>query len=211
MDSKDLSDSSLSAAGSSSWEGTSSLLPEGGSEEIGRLLEEFRSYLMVVAQAEFPQTLTAKLGPSDLIQQTLAKGHAQIKTFRGQSREELAGWLRQILLNQLNDAIRTYGREKRDVRREVAADSGLVHPRQASPSGEMLSREQQELLKRALDRLPESYRRVIESRYRANLSFSDLANQLQKSEEATRKLWARAVQKLQHELGIDANRQNPAR
>jgi hypothetical protein len=47
----------------------------GGSEELGRLLEEFRPYLLAIANAELPRGLAAKLGPSDLVQLTLARGH----------------------------------------------------------------------------------------------------------------------------------------
>lgn len=175
-------------------------------EELGRLLEEFRSYLLAIANAEFPRALAAKLGPSDLVQLTLAKGHVEFHDFRGKSREELASWLRMILLNHLNSEVRAYAREKRDVRREVQADGRLAHPFQLSPSREALSREERKRLDAALARLPESYRKAIELRHREDLSFQELGRQLNRSEEAARKLWTRAIRQLQQELGIDGKR-----
>jgi RNA polymerase sigma-70 factor (ECF subfamily) len=179
---------------------------QGTSEELGQLLEEFRPYLLAIANAEFPRGLAGKLGPSDLVQMTLAKGHGRFADFRGSTPEELAHWLRRILRNRLKSATRDFAREKRDHSREQQADSALVHPRQLSPSAEALSREERELLNRALERLPDVYRQAIELRHAGNLTFQELGQRLGRSEEAARKLWARAVRQLQKELGIDASR-----
>jgi RNA polymerase sigma-70 factor (ECF subfamily) len=177
------------------------------SEELGRLLEEFRPYLLAIANAELPRGLAGKLGPSDLVQVTIAKGHGRFADFRGSTPGELAHWLRRILHNYLKSARRDFAREKRNLTREQPADSGLVHPRQLSPSGEALSREQRDLLNKALERLPEVYRQAIELRHSGNLTFQELGERLGRSEEAARKVWARAVRQLQEELGIDATRQ----
>jgi RNA polymerase sigma-70 factor (ECF subfamily) len=179
----------------------------GTSEGLGQLLEEFRPYLLAIANAEFPRQLAGKLGPSDFVQMTLAKGHGQFAGFRGTTPQELAHWLRTILRNHLKSTARDFAREKRSLAREQPADSSLVHPRQLSPSGEALSREERELLNRALERLPDVYRQAIELRHAGNLTFQSLGERLGRSEEAARKVWARAVRKLQEELGIDGTRQ----
>lgn len=176
------------------------------SEGLGRLLEEFRPYLLAEAQSQFPRALAAKMGPSDLVQHTLAKGQFEFDNFRGKSREELAVWLRSILRNHLLNMSRAYARQKRDVSREQQTDSRMVHARQLSPSGDALARENREMLIEALERLPELYRRVIDLRHHENLSFFELGCRLNRSEEAARKLWTRAVQKLQQELGTNGNR-----
>jgi RNA polymerase sigma-70 factor, ECF subfamily len=176
----------------------------GDSEDLARILEEYRPYLLAIAQAEFPSDLAPKVGPSDLVQLTLTKGHFRFEEFRGQSREELAGWLRQILLNQLKTEVRTYHREKRDIAREVQIDSGIVDLEQLSASGEALSREERALLDAALARLTPVHRQAIQMRHGDDLSFRELGVRLSRSEEAARKLWTRAVQRLQEELGVDA-------
>jgi len=183
------------------------LARQGTSEELGRLLEAFRPYLLAIANAEFPQGLAGKLGPSDLVQVTLAKGHGRFAGFRGSTPEELARWLREILRNHLKTVARDYARDKRDFTREQPADSTLVHPRQLSPSAEALSREERELLNNALGQLPDVYRQAIDLRHAGNLTFQELGERLGRSEEAARKVWARAVRQLQEKLGIDATRQ----
>src|ERR1700751_284979 len=87
----------------------------GTSEELGQLLEEFRPYLLAIANAEFPRGLAGKLGPSDLVQVTLARGHGRFADFRGSTPEELARWLRQILRNHLKSAARDFACEKRSL------------------------------------------------------------------------------------------------
>src|SRR3954451_5133519 len=59
-------------------------------------LEHYRSYLDLLARLQLDARLRSKLSASDLVQQTLLKAHQSLDQFRGQSEEELAGWLRTI-------------------------------------------------------------------------------------------------------------------
>ena len=54
----------------------------------------------------------------------------------------------------------------------------------------------------ALGRLPEHYRQVIVWRQMEDLSFEAMAGRLGRSEAAVRKLWWRALQSLQKEMGV---------
>jgi RNA polymerase sigma factor (sigma-70 family) len=53
-------------------------------------------------------------------------------------------------------------------------------------------------------RLPDDYRRVLELRYWGGLSFVAMAPELERSPEAVRKLWYRAIERLQEELAAAA-------
>lgn len=178
-------------------------VPQVKTEEVGAILEEFRPYLLAIANSELPRALAGKLAPSDLVQQTITKGFGQFCDFRGTTLGELASWLRRILLNQLNSVKREFGSQKRDLVREQSADSKLIDHRQASPSGAALSLEERELLNSALERLSDDYRAAIALRYSENLSFAEMGLRLNRSEDAARKLWARAVKQLKQELAID--------
>jgi RNA polymerase sigma-70 factor (ECF subfamily) len=180
--------------------------PQNDPSTWGRLLDEYRPYLLSIAQAELPRALAPRLGPSDLVQMTLAKGHFRGAEFRGRSREELARWLRQILLNHLVDASREHARESQRIPREAANVDHLPELGRLSPCGEALSREERERLEDALLRLPELYRSVILWRHSEDLSFVEIGRRLGRSDEAARKLWARGLQKLQHEMGFDGQR-----
>src|SRR5258708_28745764 len=69
-------------------------------------LPEFRDYLKVLASAQLDPRLQRKLDASDLVQQTLLEAHRDMEQFRGETRGELAGWLRRILARNLAHVIR---------------------------------------------------------------------------------------------------------
>src|SRR5947209_12626109 len=87
--------------------------------------ERFRSYLLLLARMQLGARLRAKLDPSDLVQQTLLDAHRQRAQFRGSTSTEMAAWLRQMLACNLADALRGFGRAKRDVGRERSLEAAV--------------------------------------------------------------------------------------
>ncbi|HKB02640.1 MAG TPA: sigma-70 family RNA polymerase sigma factor [Gemmataceae bacterium] len=182
----------------------------GGSREaLGRLLEACRDYLLLVANQELDVDLRAKGGASDLVQQTFLEAQRDFGAFQGASEEELLAWLRRLLVHNLADFARRYrGTGKRRAEREVAleGDSAAAGPAAGlaadtpSPSGRAVAREEDEGLERALARLPEDYRTVIVLRYREERSFEEIGQLIDRSPNAARKLWLRAVERLRAEL-----------
>src|SRR4029077_18908049 len=73
----------------------------GSAEALGKVLEACRPYLLVIANEELDSDLKAKVGPSDVVQDSCAKAHEAFSRFEGRRRPELLAWLRQILLNEL--------------------------------------------------------------------------------------------------------------
>src|SRR5262249_53246670 len=69
-----------------------------------------------------------------------------------------------------------------------------------SPSQAAMRRERAERLEQALRRLPDPYRQVIVLRHREGRSFEEIGLVLDRSPEAARKLWVRALAQLQQEL-----------
>ena len=62
--------------------------------------------------------------------------------------------------------------------------------------------DQAEVVERALARLPEVSRQLIDLHNRRHLTFAEIAPMLGRSPEAVRTLWVRAVEELQRELGL---------
>lgn len=183
----------------------------GSSEALGQVLETCRGYLLLIAQQELDTALQAKGGASDLVQQTFLEAQRDFTGFQGTTHAALLAWMRQLLINNLANFRRDFHRDKRRVTREIAMPTGNSSRRRgggldagaATPSVEMMRNEQTEALERALARLPEDYRRVIQMRYREERSFEAIAEQMQRSQNAVRKLWSRAIERLQQEM--DAN------
>jgi RNA polymerase sigma-70 factor (ECF subfamily) len=180
----------------------------GSREALGQVLEACRAYLLLIAQQELEPALQAKGGASDLVQQTFLEAQRDFVRFQGTTHEELLAWTRRLLLNNLANFRRDYQRDKRRVTREVALPGGDSESRPdgglpagtPTPSVEAMRDEQRQALERAVERLPEDYRRVVQLRYREERSFEEIAALMQRSPNAVRKLWARAIERLQQEL-----------
>lgn len=176
---------------------------------IDEMLTACRSYLMVVANAELARDVAAKVAPSDIVQETLLEAHVDVDRFRGETRDELLAWLRQILRHNLLNVSRRYrDTASRKIARETKLNNGsssdgampkLVDP-WPGPGSEVIQSEDEQQLLAALSRLPEKYRIVIELRNRDRLSFTEIGAQTDCSPEAARKTWARAISMLRSEL-----------
>jgi RNA polymerase sigma-70 factor (ECF subfamily) len=188
---------------------------DGDREALGKLLDRFRSYLRLLARQQLKQRLREKLDDSDIIQETYLEAQRDFAQFRGTSESELAAWLRQILAHNLANQIeRYYGAQRRDVRLErdlsvrlarssAALERGLV-ARQLTPSQWAAQRDQAVLLAISLERLPPTYRQVLELRHIESLTFPQIAQQMNRTEDSVKNLWARALTRLRRELGGDA-------
>jgi RNA polymerase sigma-70 factor (ECF subfamily) len=190
------------------WEEWLAAARGGAPETLGQLLEACRQYLLLVANQHLAPDLQGKFGASDVVQETFLEAQRDFGGFQGRTEEELLAWLRHILLNNLANLTRGYrDTQKRQVAREVPIGQAEVGELQAalareteSPSVVALAREQAEALDRALEHLPEHYRHVLLLRYQARLSFEEIGQKLERSAEAARKLWARAVEELEERM-----------
>lgn len=179
----------------------------GSPEALGHVLEFCRRYLLQIANSELDSHLQAKLGASDVVQETFLEAQRIFDRFQGDSPDELRAWLRAILLNKMADQDRHYrGTAKRNLGKEVVlgtSDMGPVEPLvpTPTPSNVLMQQERAVALTAALERLPAHYRQVIVWRQIEDLSFEEMASRLDRSVDAVRKLWWRAIQQLQVELG----------
>jgi RNA polymerase sigma-70 factor (ECF subfamily) len=194
-------------------QGVANWLPaarDGSLEARGRLLEAYRGYLLLIAEQELSPELRAKGGGSDLVQEAFLKAHRHFDRFQGGTEGELRAWLRRLLLNHLADFRSLYCEAgKRQVGREVALDRGQAVAERSfepslpghepSPSGVAMDHERRETIRRILDRLPADYRRVLILRHENEMTFEQIGDAMDRSSEAARKLWARAVERFQQE------------
>jgi RNA polymerase sigma-70 factor (ECF subfamily) len=181
----------------------------GSQDALGQALEACRGYLLLIAQRELGPELQAKGGASDLVQETLLDAVRDFARFQGKSEDELLHWLRRLLLNNLADFARQYRETgKRQIEREVRLEGGDSSAERGaglaaslpSPSTDVRAGEQAEAIRRAVERLPEDYRRVIVLRYQEERSFEEIADLLGLTANAARKLLLRAVERVQREL-----------
>ena len=179
---------------------------DGSLEALGQALEQCRDYLLQVANAQLDARMRGKAGASDLVQETFLVARGIFDRFQGSNEPNLRAWLRAILLHKVAKLRQRYdGARKRQISREVPLEAGSApHAEPAAPgstpSQAALRREQAEAVTRVLDRLPEHYRQVIVWREWEELPFEEIARRLNRSVDAARMLWWRAIERLQQEL-----------
>jgi RNA polymerase sigma-70 factor (ECF subfamily) len=181
---------------------------DGSDSALGALTELCRPYLMLVATKELDSELRPKGGASDLVQDTFVDVQRDFNNFRGQTEEEFFGWLTVILTNRVSNHVRRYRRTiKRSVNRELPMDLEAATLRsfdnQAmdTPSALVSASEEQRRVQLALARLPEDMQRVLVLRTWEHKGFNMVGMKMGRSADAARKLWGRAVERLEKELG----------
>jgi RNA polymerase sigma-70 factor (ECF subfamily) len=181
----------------------------GSSEALGQVLEAHRAYLLHIAGQELDPQLRAKGGASDLVQETFLEAQRDFASFQGVADDELRAWLRQLLRNNVANFSRAFrDTGKRAIDREVPLQPGgssedwvsQLAGAGSSPSAHARGAEQAQALQSALSRLPEDYCQIILLRHQEGLTFGEIGQRLGRTENAVRKLWARAVERIQQLL-----------
>jgi RNA polymerase sigma-70 factor (ECF subfamily) len=173
------------------------------------ILSACRRYLLYIAGNQLDDRLRQKCGPSDIVQNTMLNATAGFRSFQGDTEAALRAWLRQILNHELVTASRHYfTASKRDVRREQANPTegthqaaDLIDP-MLTPASEAIRQEELIALRAAMRQLPADYRQILVLRNWERLSFLEIGERMQKTENAAKKLWARAFMRLEAELRV---------
>lgn len=168
------------------------------------LFDELRTYLLAIANEQFDQRLQGKLGPSDIVQQSMIRAVENFGDYRGRSEAEFRGWLRQIVINEARLAYRGFVAGKRDARREQAihTDDSFAAPHEPidqnlTPAAHTLAVEQTEVIKHLINQLPDNYQTVIRLRNWEELSFEEIGQRMNMSISGVAKIWYRALVEIQ--------------
>jgi RNA polymerase sigma-70 factor (ECF subfamily) len=183
-----------------------------------RPLEEFRSYLGLLARAELHQAVRRRIDASDVVQETLLEAHRDRAGFRGETPAEQAAWLRRMLANNLANALRDARRLKRDPARERSLDEPVdrdaldrselrmkgwlasegTTPPEAAERGERIL-----ALARSLEGLPPDQQEAVTLRYLRGLSLAEIADRMERTEASVAGLLHRGLRDLRGRLGTE--------
>jgi len=173
-------------------------------------LERYRSYLTFLVRLSFDPRLKAKLGLSDIVQDTLVLAHENLAQFRGSSPAEFTAWLHAVLANHMENVRRHYYADKRDVRRERPLAEAISRSSDrlqdlflaAGPSPSSVARHQElrVVLAEALWRLPEAQRETVILFHFEDRPVSEIARELGRTVPAVTGLLRRGRAGLRREL-----------
>jgi RNA polymerase sigma-70 factor (ECF subfamily) len=183
----------------------------GDDSTLGRLLELYRAYLLVLARVQIGRRLQGKVDPSDAVQEAFLGAYRDFPQFRGTTEKEFLSWLRQVLASVLANLVRHYqGTQRRNVRleRQLAVEMDQssqalernLAAAQSSPSQQAIRREQSVLLAEALGRLPAEWRELLILRHLEGLSFPEVSQRLGRTVDSVKKQWPRALASLRRLL-----------
>ncbi len=172
---------------------------QGDKDRQGEFLDNFRGYLKKIAQDHIGAGLNAKLSASDLVQSAIIDAQQSLPTCRATNRDQFKSWLKQIILNDIVNRIRYFRRQKRDIGLEKQL-SGDVVGGVESPDVAAINRENEKRLLTAIDQLADHHQKVLLMYHREGLSFVEIASKMNRSPDAIRMTWNRAVVKLTRAL-----------
>lgn len=154
--------------------------------------------------------MRVRLGPSlrgrvesgDVLQECLIKAYRRFGQFEGDGAVWMA-WLARIAENQVRDEAEFHGRQRWDMRKEVALDggAGVLAARARSVSSQVALGERARRLERALETLEPDHREVIVLRKLHELGFREIGERMDRSEDAARMLLPRAMTALTLAIG----------
>jgi RNA polymerase sigma-70 factor (ECF subfamily) len=178
--------------------------------DADRGLERFRSYLLLLARVRLDPKVRARVGASDVVQQTLLEAHRDRGQFQGRTVGEQAAWLRQILARNLANVIRDLRRDKRDVARDQPLQAALdesasrleawLAAEQSSPSQQVQRHERAVRLAEALTTLPENQREAVMQRHWHGGSLVEIGERLGCTTAAVTGLLHRGLRNLRKQL-----------
>ncbi len=167
----------------------------GDSEALYRLLRRNEPRLRRVLEARLTPQLRARTRASDILQSTFLQVLRKIETFRGTNEEMFSAWVVRILENEVKDERRHFNAEKRRGQQDLTSepvDGRTGRGGSHTPSSPLNMAEQFRAVQLALDALKdEDHRRVLLLRFVDKKSHREIAQELGRSEDATRQLFNR--------------------
>ncbi len=178
-------------------------------------IERYRSYLLLLAQAQVGNRVTVKVDASDMVQQAMLKAHEARGEFKGREPAELAAWLRRILAHTIANAVRDLRRAKRDIALERSLEAGMedssgrmaswIADRRAGPASRVAGAEQLVLVADAVAALPEAQRTAILLKHCRAMPLAEVAREMNRTPASVASLLRRGLAELRGKLGVFGN------
>jgi RNA polymerase sigma-70 factor (ECF subfamily) len=185
---------------------------QGEREAVGLLFDSYRPRLRTMVRLRMDARLTARIDPSDVLQDTFLDVARQIDGYLTRPRVDVYVWLRGLAWERLLKLQRRHlGSRCRAVGREVALNgdasavlSGHLPATGSSPSRALAREEVQERVRMALAALGPRDREVLLLRELEGLTNNEVAQALGLSASAATMRYGRALFRLQQLLAADA-------
>jgi RNA polymerase sigma factor (sigma-70 family) len=165
----------------------------GNRDAFGQIVARYQSLVCSLAY-----NATGSLSQSeDLAQETFVAAWKQLAGLR--EPEKLRPWLCGIARNLINSTVRRQGREPSHAA-ETLEHADESHSNEASPPEQAISKEEEAILWRSIERIPETYREPLILFYREQQSVEHVAAALELSVDAVHQRLSRGRKLLSEEV-----------
>lgn len=170
----------------------------GRREAFEALFDEQRPALERALRRRMTPAVQRRLDVSDVVQESLVDAYRGLGSFEYRGIGSFRAWLRRVAENRLKMMLGHAARAKRDRARETLLGSRLdpVAEQATSPSGAAQRGERRALVRAALATLSEDHREVVRCVRLEGCSIAETARRMGRSENAVKKLLARALLEL---------------
>jgi RNA polymerase sigma-70 factor (ECF subfamily) len=130
----------------------------------------------------------------DVTQEIFLAVLCSLSTFRGEA--QFTTWLRSLTKYKVAEYYRQRSRKKETMKVD------LIQAEERSDQSSSDAMEDLICLQTSLNNLPKQYREVILLRFAEGMPFNEIANELEKSMEATKSLFRRAISALREKMDV---------
>src|SRR5262245_36088652 len=180
---------------------------------INQLLNRHRARLRSLVRLRLDPRVSARVDPSDVIQETLLEAHRRFSEYLQNRPLPFYPWLRQLACERVGRLHQRHLRaQKRSVRREQTFDplmsddslallASQLAPRGNEPQSRVLKAELRARVREALEQLTPAHREVLVLRHLEQLSVEEISAVLGVGQSTVTMRQLRALQKLRALLG----------
>ena len=178
---------------------------------MNKLLKRINPRILLSVRSRRPSKLRSKLDSMDILQEVMKDALPHLKELEITSEGGLIRWFSTLIANQIADQTDYYQTHKRSIAKEISLDEALLNgeeegtvmePRSPdlTPSGELIVSERVRFMESLIDRLSLEYQEVIRQRNIEGLEFGEIGRLMNRSADAARKLYHRAIDRLTTEM-----------
>jgi RNA polymerase sigma-70 factor (ECF subfamily) len=169
---------------------------QGDTSALDELLKRWRPLLQLQARQLLGAAVSARVDPSDVVQETLTQAFQSIDQFQGATEGEWVAWLRRMVAGHAAKVRRHHSADRRDAQRDQPWPEEGVGGSGPDPASEIASLEQAAALARAVEALPPDRRDVVVRRILDRQPIATVARELGRTPGAVRVLLTRALRQL---------------
>ena len=178
---------------------------EGDAAALRTLYDRYVPRLRERIRRSLRSDLRRKVSESDVIQEAFLVLNRRLADFEDRGEGSFGGWLLRIVDMKVQEVVRHYvGTRMRDVGQEITRGrrrpSGAFPAAAPTPSKAAMERERGECVQGAIDALSPDYREVIRLVHEEELSMEEAGERMNRSAEAARKLYSRAIARISEAL-----------